>query len=402
MRYGVNILAVSDGRSLATDDACTLATQMLTGAGHFVLDTRTVKADAAAVQRAVSDASAVEGCNVVILIGAAGIDHGDVVPDALAAVATRSIPGFGDLFRLTRYRDVGAAAALTRASAGVVGPTVAFSLPGDRNAVDTALDELILPYIEDYVRAAHPSVGVPTLVPPLEPDNGVVDAEVEDVAEPEEDEEPTLPPPEPRWRLGTRSTVSPETEQLGRTPEAAIDAAGEDVPDRGWKRAVYDLEAAIVRGKSPDLPHNIEDFAPAMDVLHQAGETAQLKLPNGNKMMVYGYPDLQRASSKVLAVGWGEPFAEVVALHRYPVQAGLSIDEARGLMPTRDSDVGEVAEAVTGRAPTDTSGKLAAVDHDAVYIERGGRIYRWDGQRERNEGTIKQMLATLLVLWHQQ
>ena len=75
---------------------------------------------------------------------------------------------------------------------------------------------------------------------------------------------------------------------------------------------------------------------------------------------------------------------------------------ARGLMPTRDSDVAEVAEAVTGRAPADKSGELAAVDHDAVYIQRGNRIYRWDGKRERNEGTIKQMLATLLVLWHQQ
>ena len=58
-----------------------------------------------------------------------------------------------------------------------------------------------------------------------------------------------------------------------------------------------------------------------------------------------------------------------------------------------------LAEQITGREPPDTSGSLFAVDRDAIYIERGSAVYKWDGRRETNDGTPKQVLATLMLHW---
>ena len=396
---GFQILTVPSSSSPHAEAAGNHAADRLRESDHRVSGPRRLSADRSAVRKALAAAASDPATQVILVVGGSGIHADDVVPEVIGSLTTTSVPGFGEVFRLATYRDTGSAAQLHRSRAAILGPAIAFGLPASTDAIDVALDELILPELDRFLAALDADARVPSgAVAPASDE--VEDAEVETVSDEDgdddEEEEDSLPPPEPRWRLGTTSS----SVQLEAQPVEASAPEDDDVPDRGWKRAVYDLEGEILRGKSPDVPQNLEGHAPIMDVLYQAGEYAQLKLPNGNRTMIYGFPDLQRANSKVLLVGWGEPLAEVVALHRYPIQAGTCIEEDRGLMPGRDADVGAIAEAITGRTPPDTSGELFAVDHDTVYIQRGKWVYSWDGRKERQEGNPKQALTSMVVRWH--
>lgn len=384
MSHGIHLL-VSAGADAGAD----FITAALTNAGHHVIGRQAVGGGIAAIQQALRGAGADSKCQAVFVLGACGLGAGQGAPEAIRSLTTTDIPGFAQVARLTIYRERGSQAVQHRPAAAVIGTAVAITLPTDSGLLTTLTEELVLPELDSLVAAI---TGEPLPAAP-DPADEVEDAIVEEIDE----AEPTLPPPEVRWSLAGGGGISIEASES----ETAGDDEDAEVPAQGWKRAVYDMEGELLRGKTPDIPDSIESLAPIMNVLHQAGEYSMMKLPNGNKVMLYGFPDLQRTSSKVLMVGWGEPFAEVVALHRYPRQAGLSIDETRGMMPRRNSDIAAVAEAVTGRAPDDTSGELYAVDHDAIFIERNRKVYRWDGKRERQEGNAKQALATLVISWHQ-
>jgi hypothetical protein len=196
--------------------------------------------------------------------------------------------------------------------------------------------------------------------------------------------------------LGQQKVALQMAEELIPSDAAA---ASEGLPASGWQRAIFDIEGEIIREKREDLPMNVEELAPLLDVLHSAGEQAVLKVPNGRKYSIWGWPDLQRPNSKVLAVGWGEPMCELVALHRAPVQTGTCIQEQGGMLPGYGSDLKEVCEAVVGKAPAEPSGNLFAVQGDMVWIQRGKRVVQWDGRREVEAGTPKQVIATLALHW---
>jgi hypothetical protein len=222
------------------------------------------------------------------------------------------------------------------------------------------------------------------------------------VAEAEAEADGEEHPPKPSGSLGRlgRPTLTSVVAEHNPDPKSAPPKEeAEELPASGWKRAVFEIEGEVVFDRREDLPQPIEKLAPLMDVLHTAGQTAVLKRAGRLRYSLWGWPDLQRPTSKVLAVGWGDPLAEVVALHRFPVQTGTCIEGAHGLLPKADTDIATVAEAVTGRAPKDTSGKLFAIQGDTIYVRRGGAVYSWDGRKERNEGTERQVLASLVLRW---
>ncbi|MFK7927460.1 MAG: molybdopterin-binding protein [Myxococcota bacterium] len=382
MSHGVHLLVTA-----GADASAGAAAASLTAAGHAIVGTDAVAGSRSALQSAIRAAASAKGCQLVLVLGGCSIGAGQGAPDAIDALTTSAIPGFAQIARLVTYRERGSAAVRSRACASVVGSAVALALPSDADLTSTLLDEVVLPELDAFVAA----ITGESMPAPTPTDDDVEDAVVEDV------DEPVLPPPNPSWTLAASGGIAVESAPID-SDEAEVE---DGVPASGWKRALYDLEGELMRGKTPDVPQNIEGLAPVMNVLHQAGEYSMMKLPNGNKVMLYGFPDLQRPSSKVILVGWGEPLAEVIALHRYPRQAGLAIDEARGMMPGRDADVASISEAITGRAPSDPSGQLFAVDHSSVFIQRGNKVYRWDGKREREEGTPNQALATLVISWHQ-
>ncbi len=150
------VLTVSDTRTLETDESGSLIVEALKTAGHKVA-IRHIVADeseriAAAVRMLADDVL----IDAVIVTGGTGIAPRDRTYEAVGAQLTTTIDGFGELFRMLSYQEVGAAAMLSRAVAGLVGTTVVFVLPGSTAACKLAMERLILPELTHAVALANP------------------------------------------------------------------------------------------------------------------------------------------------------------------------------------------------------------------------------------------------------
>jgi len=141
------VITVSDTRTLETDTGGGLAVELLEGAGHPVSLREIVPDDADRIEAAASAALAHPETRAVILTGGTGVSPRDVTPDAIEPLLERELPGFGELFRWLSYQEIGSAALLSRALAGVVEGKLVFVLPGSRGGVRLALEKLILPEI---------------------------------------------------------------------------------------------------------------------------------------------------------------------------------------------------------------------------------------------------------------
>lgn len=138
------VITVSDTRSLETDAGGDLLVRLIESAGHRVVFREIVADDAAEIRTAALRALAGD-CRAVLLTGGTGIAPRDVTPEALRPLLDRELPGFGELFRVLSYQEIGAAALLSRALAGLRGGKLLFALPGSRGAIRTALEKLVLP-----------------------------------------------------------------------------------------------------------------------------------------------------------------------------------------------------------------------------------------------------------------
>ncbi|HLV67522.1 MAG TPA: molybdopterin-binding protein, partial [Polyangiaceae bacterium] len=91
---------------------------------------------------------AIAAADVVLLTGGTGITARDVTPEAIAPLVTKGIPGFGELFRMLSYAEIGAAAIQSRAFAALCGTALVFALPGSTAAVRLALEKIVLPQLD--------------------------------------------------------------------------------------------------------------------------------------------------------------------------------------------------------------------------------------------------------------
>ena len=141
----VHVITVSDSRTLETDTGGALVAEMLAAKGHLVPTREIVRDEPAAIQAALRAALSQEGIDAVILTGGTGIAPRDLTPESVQPLLERILPGFGELFRMLSFEEIGAAALLSRALAGLARGRVVFALPGSRAAVRLALERLILP-----------------------------------------------------------------------------------------------------------------------------------------------------------------------------------------------------------------------------------------------------------------
>jgi molybdopterin adenylyltransferase len=150
----VHIVTVSDTRTLETDTSGRLIASLLDEGGHRVVGRTLLKDEPEDVRRAVvalvSDASV----DVVITTGGTGITTRDSTFEAIDGLLQKRLVGFGELFRMLSYQEIGAAAMLSRATAGLTGRTVLIVLPGSEHAVRLAMDKLVLPELGHVVREA--------------------------------------------------------------------------------------------------------------------------------------------------------------------------------------------------------------------------------------------------------
>lgn len=142
---GFALITVSDSRTAADDATGDRMQELVEEAGFRVVDRLIIADEVPAVRSAVSALLARAGVDVVVLAGGTGVAPRDVTPEAVSPLLERELPGFGELFRVLSQREIGAAAMLSRATAGVAAGSALFALPGSPAAAELALRELVLP-----------------------------------------------------------------------------------------------------------------------------------------------------------------------------------------------------------------------------------------------------------------
>jgi molybdopterin adenylyltransferase len=139
------LLTVSDTRTLETDESGRLARRLLASAGHRVFDHRILPDEPERVRAQVVEWLAADGCDGVLVNGGTGISPRDRTYEAVAGLLDKRLDGFGELFRMLSYGEIGSSAMLSRAVGGVASGRLLFSVPGSPPAVNLALETLLLP-----------------------------------------------------------------------------------------------------------------------------------------------------------------------------------------------------------------------------------------------------------------
>ena len=143
----IAIVTVSDTRTPETDSSGKLIRQLIEAAGHNITGYRIVRDEPDEVRAALDEFT--DGrARLVIFNGGTGISQRDRTYDVISKALEKTLPGFGELFRMLSFQEVGAAAMLSRATAGVYRGTVVFSTPGSPNEVQVAVEKLIWPEIQ--------------------------------------------------------------------------------------------------------------------------------------------------------------------------------------------------------------------------------------------------------------
>jgi molybdenum cofactor biosynthesis protein B len=141
------IVTVSDTRTPETDVSGKLIRELVETAGHTIAGYRIVPDEPDQVAAVLEEMAGSEA-RLIIFNGGTGISQRDRTYDVISRALEKTLPGFGELFRMLSYQEVGAAAMLSRATAGVYRGKVVFSTPGSPNAVRLAVEKLILPEIQ--------------------------------------------------------------------------------------------------------------------------------------------------------------------------------------------------------------------------------------------------------------
>lgn len=151
-RVRVFVLTVSDTRTAETDTSGKAIVEMLKAAGHIVAGAAIEKDEPARVAELVRQHAAIADVDVIITTGGTGLSSRDSTVEAIDALLDKRLPGFGELFRMLSYHELGPAAMMTRACAGTIGKVVVLSLPGSENAVRLAMTKLVLPELGHLVQ----------------------------------------------------------------------------------------------------------------------------------------------------------------------------------------------------------------------------------------------------------
>lgn len=143
------VFTVSDTRTEADDHSGALMKTRLADAGHDLAVYRIVPDEPDRITALLDEWAG--QVDVILFNGGTGISRRDRTYEAVVARLEKTLPGFGELFRMLSYQEIGSGGMLSRATAGVYRDTFVFSVPGSTNAVRLALDALILPELQHLV-----------------------------------------------------------------------------------------------------------------------------------------------------------------------------------------------------------------------------------------------------------
>lgn len=145
------VLTLSDTRTKETDKSGGFIVEQLKNAGHTIVDYRVTPDDPDQIRTLVSGWATDAGIDAILTNGGTGIARRDSTYDALTSLLDKRLDGFGELFRMLSFEEIGAAAMLSRAVAGAIGGTIVIAMPGSSNAVKLAMEKLVLPELAHLV-----------------------------------------------------------------------------------------------------------------------------------------------------------------------------------------------------------------------------------------------------------
>ena len=145
------VVTVSDTRTLETDRGGKLVADLLAAGGHQLAGRHIVRDDPRDIEPLVRKLADPETVDAVLITGGTGIAERDQTFETISGMLTKTMPGYGELFRMLSYDDIGPAAMLSRAIGGVLNKVVVLTMPGSTAAVQLAMEKLIVPEIGHLV-----------------------------------------------------------------------------------------------------------------------------------------------------------------------------------------------------------------------------------------------------------
>lgn len=148
----IHVLTVSDTRDLESDKSGALLEQLASEAGHRVALRKVLPDDLEVLRAQVAEWSESDSVDAVLVTGGTGVTRRDVTPEAVEPLYTKTLLGFGELFRQLSFEQIGTACIQSRASAGLIGKTIVFVMPGSTGACRLAAERIILPQLDARTR----------------------------------------------------------------------------------------------------------------------------------------------------------------------------------------------------------------------------------------------------------
>jgi molybdopterin adenylyltransferase len=148
------VITISDTRTIENDTSGRTIVDSLKQAGHQVSAWEIVPDEPQRIRELISRLQTLPNLDAILITGGTGIGSRDQTFETLNPLLTKTLPGFGELFRMLSFPEIGAAAMLSRAIGGLIDRTLVLAMPGSTAAVRLAMDKLILPEIGHLVREA--------------------------------------------------------------------------------------------------------------------------------------------------------------------------------------------------------------------------------------------------------
>jgi molybdenum cofactor biosynthesis protein B len=149
-----HVVTVSDTRTEETDTGGRAVADLLRAAGHIVSGRTIVKDDPEAIRGTIERLLAMPDLQAIVTTGGTGISSRDSTYEVVTAMLQKRLDGFGELFRMLSYQEIGAAAVLSRACAGVAARHIVIALPGSEAGVRLGMEKLVIPELGHMVREA--------------------------------------------------------------------------------------------------------------------------------------------------------------------------------------------------------------------------------------------------------
>jgi molybdenum cofactor biosynthesis protein B len=148
------VITVSDTRTLENDTGGQTVIDFLRSAGHHIAAREIIPDEPQWMRAILYQLAARADIDAILLTGGTGIGSRDRTYETVSGLMTKTLPGYGEIFRVLSFQEIGAAAMLSRAVGGVIGKVVVLTMPGSPAGVRLAMEKLIVPELGHLVREA--------------------------------------------------------------------------------------------------------------------------------------------------------------------------------------------------------------------------------------------------------